>query len=330
MIPPRRRTCLIVATVLALLGAGWLVWTVPPSNQPFLDYVADAESRGVVTTFEEFAGPMPAEAENGAPVLLAGYRDLVELHGPPSSWGVTGAWHGEGWFAAASEEERTLLADVLDARRVHLREIVEAAARPRIRFEIDSHSEPLFAQSHMDALIGIGRLIGTFAVASRDPEDRLDAMETALRIARMDRETGVLELLFATSLAAATVEDLRFRLEEDRIDPVLARDRVEPLLRAGCIPTIAEMARAERIRCIEMYRVIAGDGVLTGDPNVQRALRSEGRDPVQAAPGLVGGHALHGQRCRRRGDVPGARALRTIDGLARCADHRPHGGRTHH
>jgi hypothetical protein len=244
----RRRTVVfaVVGTVALLGVAAWLLLRTP-SEQPFWDYVAELKAAGEPTTFEEFLGPMPAEAENAAPEIEAALAELERSLGRENAW-PNGVVTQNGLFESRrpqlTEEDARALADFADSLGPLAQRVAAALQRPHCRFARASHPDgtPDFSGlKRAEAVVALLRARASFA---RDPMECVEACRSLALMANLMESSAYDERVVAGGALRCCVVALREGLVERGWDAASARKRLDAPLSAAWLPRTSTAMRS--------------------------------------------------------------------------------------
>ncbi len=234
--------------VLALLGiANVLLDVIPPSQQPFLDYVAECRARGEPTSVAEYLELDSDALGHAAAVIAAPATEArVRREGAPWPW-EAGANHA--WLKSARPHE-------LDAMRAQLQELapffdrLESASRGArlcCAFSWTNGDDPL-----VPALQSALRLLSVSVVADPTLDGRMGSIETMTRLSRLARGTTTRRMVGVAMMTFA-VTSIRHETEPGLPDPTVTRARLEPLLSSERLDSLSEFVRAERIELMDTF-----------------------------------------------------------------------------
>jgi hypothetical protein len=260
----RRRIALgAVGVLVALVGvAAWLLLRTP-SERPFWDYVAEMKARGEPTTFEEFEGAAPPDAENAWPEIDAALADVEAQFGSEDKWpkGVAKAVYWEGRFLdpsppGLSEAEARALAAFADGLDGFDERVAAALSRPAFQFPLVVDAAGLRDFPHLGRLPDVLRLLGVRARAATSADDRLEACRSLARLAagmpcEDTAETASAWLALRRSVAAA-----RDVVAANTTAAARVRERMDAALTQAWLPRIVRTTRHRAVTRVRGYTAL--------------------------------------------------------------------------
>jgi len=258
----RRRFWVVVGAVAVVLvaGTGAAVHHVT-SEAPFREHVAELRAQGVPTTVEEVLAAGPPPEENGADELLAALAWLDEHH--PEPWDVTGPWDYTAkfpWEETATPEQMEALAGFLEEVEPFFDRVSAALEKPRLWFGAPATDESWgLSHDHVSEIMRVSRVLSARAVAAKEPDDRLEAIEDLLALGRKMEAVDLTDFMVAVANKGAGLHSLREGLAAGTLEAVPAQMSLEPVLAAPRVTSWRAGISGER-----SYLLIAYDALLDG------------------------------------------------------------------
>jgi hypothetical protein len=259
-----RRGLLLVAVAAAVFVA-LVVWVLlPPSEQPYFDYVAKLRAEGVAVDYDGLRGKDVPPEENGAADLLAAC-DWLDANAPEREWTAPGPWKADfnpDWRDHATPEQIEDLAKLADRLAPFLALMEKAASKPHIQFADRPRDAYGFADDgHIPKLQRTHRVLVALMSGARDPARRIDAMVCVATLARRIDTVSSIDRMVAGAYSASAVFQVRTGLENGLLDPSAARSRLDPFFREEWLAQTPRIVRSERVLLIQTYRAIL-DGTI--------------------------------------------------------------------
>jgi hypothetical protein len=251
----RRRTIVLAGVAALVVLFAWAVW--PPSEKPFLDFVAERRAAGLPTTYAELIGPAPPASENGAADLASAWRSLVDGFGPESDWKGSpfdATTTLDGCFPdGLTADALAALAATAERLRPGIDPIVRAVDKPRLWFAVKYDIRGWRTSDEIELILEALKALEMAAAGDPDPARRVAACRALLLVADRTEPTFFVREMVACSASSAAVAAIRHGVETGAVDPAKARAACDSLLRASTVERLRRASRGEAVCLMDNY-----------------------------------------------------------------------------